>query len=248
MDIPNVGGQTDVLVLSGDICTAVNVDEQRQFFEDHARRFPHVIYLMGNHEHYHGNFQSSLDVIRAFLGDIPDLHILEKQAVEIDGVMFWGATLWTDCNRGDEATRVELQASMSDYHVIENGASKRWGWTGLTPEDTIADHHRARMSLLEFLRQNKDRKVVVCTHHAPTKRSLHPRYPGDILINGGYSSDLSAIMEQYPNIVLWTHGHTHASYDYRQHHTRVVANPPGYQMQPGKVQNAAFDPAKVIEI
>ena len=47
----------EVLILSGDICVASKWDEDiKQFFANCSERFPHVIYLMGNHEHYNGDF------------------------------------------------------------------------------------------------------------------------------------------------------------------------------------------------
>ena len=61
----------DVLVLSGDICVAADLKALNDvdvfdrfgrsatihtFFQECCARFKHVIYIMGNHEHYHGDF------------------------------------------------------------------------------------------------------------------------------------------------------------------------------------------------
>jgi len=49
--------------------------------------------------------------------------------------------------------------------------------------------------------------------------------------------------------VLWVHGHTHSSRDYVVGRCRVVCNPRGYALAPRALpENAAFDPALVIEI
>lgn len=240
MDIPNAGG-TDVLILGGDICTGETVESKREFFERHAARFPHVIYLMGNHEHYHGDFQATKFHLLEALRGISNLYILEKNNIELDGVHFWAGTLWTDCNDGDPETIMELSRGMNDYRLVMNDGDIFSVGAGMN------DHKAALASLGQFLDEHADDKVVVCTHHAPTKKSIHPRYKGD-LVNGGYSSDLSVIMHVNPNIALWTHGHTHDSFDYMEHKTRVVCNPAGYQMRPGKVENPKFDPLKVMEI
>jgi hypothetical protein len=47
-------------------------------------------------------------------------------------------------------------------------------------------------------------------------------------MNGGYHSDLSEFILDHPEIVLWTHGHTHELFDYTIGDTRIVCNPRGY--------------------
>jgi hypothetical protein len=39
---------------------------------------------------------------------------------------------------------------------------------------------------------------------------------------------LSEFILDHPKIKLWTHGHTHHSFDYVIGETRIVANPRGY--------------------
>jgi Icc-related predicted phosphoesterase len=79
------------------------------------------------------------------------------------------------------------------------------------------------------------------THHAPHPGSLHPRYAND-LISAAYVSDLTPLIES-GKPALWVHGHVHASFDYRVGDTRVICNPNGYGGE-----NAAFDPALVVEV
>ena len=47
-------------------------------------------------------------------------------------------------------------------------------------------------------------------------------------MNGAYSSDLSELMLDHPQIRMWTHGHTHHNFDYMIGQCRVVCNPRGY--------------------
>jgi predicted phosphodiesterase len=46
---------------------------------------------------------------------------------------------------------------------------------------------------------------------------------------------------------LWIHGHTHDSFDYTVHRTRVVCNPRGYA-KAGTNENPRFDPDLIIEV
>ena len=125
----------DVLILGGDICVAkdiLNRDDNgifdrfsrsntiHTFFQECCQRFPHVIYIMGNHEHYHGDYNGTIGILRNRLGYLVNLHILDKQMVQLGGVSFIGGTLWTDMNKEDSLTMFHMKSRMSDYHVIKN--------------------------------------------------------------------------------------------------------------------------------
>ena len=90
-----------------------------------------------------------------------------------------------------------------------------------------------------------DAKIVIVGHHAPCKSSTKPRYQGEYIINGAYSSDLTELMLDNPKIKLWTHGHTHSTFDYMVGSTRIVCNPRGYYSYE---ENEEFDPGKIIEV
>ena len=56
----------DALILSGDICVASkfsNKPEYLKFFEQVCSEFKEVLYVMGNHEHYDGDFATSKDIL-----------------------------------------------------------------------------------------------------------------------------------------------------------------------------------------
>jgi hypothetical protein len=46
----------------------------------------------------------------------------------------------------------------------------------------------------------------------------------------------------------WIHGHVHSTLDYTVNGTRIVANPRGYSHKNGGMENAAFNPALILEI
>lgn len=123
----------DVLILSGDICVAKDLlgradfnilgmtnksNQYHNFFQECCERFPHVIYVAGNHEHYHGDFCSSIGNLRNHLGYLYNLHILEKEFVEIGDTLFFGASLWTDMNKEDPNTIQRIKGYMNDYRII----------------------------------------------------------------------------------------------------------------------------------
>lgn len=266
----------DVLILSGDICVANDLKERdsynirgendksnqfHTFFQECCARFPSVIYIAGNHEHYHGDYAKSIGIIRSNLGYLVNLHVLDKESVILNDHLFIGGTLWTDMNKEDASTLRHIKGYMNDYRIIQNSneivnyktfenKDKPVGmtdeeWLALpyesrvvakfatrpakfSPEDSVRDHKAMLEFIKTTIKDNPTMPVVVVGHHAPSKQSVKPRYEGDVLVNGAYSSDLTDFILNHPRIRVWTHGHTHDQFDYMIGSTRIVCNPRGY--------------------
>ena len=247
----------DVLILSGDICVAkdiLNRDDNgifdrfsrsntiHQFFQECCLRFPHVVYVMGNHEHYHGDYNDTITILRNRFGYLANLHILDKEMVQLGGVSFIGGTLWTDMNKEDSITLLHMKGMMNDFRCVDNSKNVvnfktfdednnvvfKTRAAKFTPEDAVVDH-RAMLEYIRLMIEGKfDQKFVVVGHHSPSKLSTKPQYEDEVIMNGGYSSDLSEFILDHPQIKLWTHGHTHHKFDYMIGSTRIVCNPRGY--------------------
>jgi predicted phosphodiesterase len=236
----------NVLILSGDICVARDLpysdskkgDISRNFFRMCALRFPHVLYVMGNHEHYHGDFATTGKIIKEELAQYANVHLLDRETKVIDDVTFIGGTLWTDMNKEDGITLMHMKSMMNDFRMVENSARKTHYKDTLgnshvriarfTPDDAVEDHKKMLEYVKTMIEGKHDQKFVVVGHHAPSKASTHPRYVNETIMNGGYSSDLSEFILDHPQIKLWTHGHTHENFDYLIGSTRIVCNPRGY--------------------
>jgi Icc-related predicted phosphoesterase len=262
-DLELPGG--DVLILSGDVCEAKNLkadkydpngimfdferanrrpDRYIRFFKEECAKYRHVIYVMGNHEHYGFRYDKTYSQL---LLNLPDnVRLLEKESTEIDGILFVGATLWTDCNKGDPITMMQLRSSMNDYRVVQNYYKDKGQYFKLIPEFTYNEHRQTLKYFESVLQQNPDRPVVVVTHHSPSKQSIKPKYQTDYHMNGGYSSDLEKFILDHPQIKVWTHGHTHDTFDYMVGQCRVICNPRGYVGYEERAQE--FDPTVGFDI
>jgi predicted phosphodiesterase len=254
LDFDNNDG-AEVLILSGDICVAADLDmrDRRQtemgfararserfheFFERCAERFPHVIYIMGNHEYYHDDFATALDEVRRKLAHLSNLYILEREVKTIGDVTFIGGTLWTDMNNLDPLTLYHMRTMMNDFRVIQNSTTPVHFRTQegefktrrgkFSPEDAVAEHVKMKQYIQSVVQGNHDTRYVVVGHHAPSAQSIHAQYAHDSIMNGGYTSNLDEFILDHPQIRLWTHGHTHHPFDYQIGETRVVCNPRGY--------------------
>ena len=235
----------DVLILGGDIMTAqelhdfkaddtkfadeltrrATAERYREFLARCSAEFPHVIYIAGNHEFYHGKYPDAYNYLEEECQAFNNVYFLEQSKKEINDVTFIGATLWTDMNDGDRTTLLIVQEMMNDYRIVRN--SNR-NYARLTPSDTVVRHKNTLKYIESVINTDPNKKYVVVGHHAPHKLSVKPRYAEDIEMNGAYSSDLGYFIANHPQIVLWTHGHTHDQFDYYVGDTRIVCNPRGY--------------------
>lgn len=244
----------DVLILSGDICVAKDLETSdkskkiMQFFEVCSKEFPHVIYIMGNHEHYNGDFATTIPIFQKHFSHLTNLYVFNKEYKIIDGVVFFGGTLWTDMNREDPNTLWGIKRVMNDFRIITNSNNMTTHKVPIydkenpsappvyrfkerpsifSPEDTVKDHKEYLTALKQAIDAH-DMPFVVVGHHAPSKLSTHPRYKHETMVNGAYSSDLSEFILDNPKIKVWTHGHTHECFDYTIGSTRIISNPRGY--------------------
>jgi Icc-related predicted phosphoesterase len=237
----------DVLILSGDICVAHDIgrpehnqptQESRRsllvknFFRSVSREFPEVVFVMGNHEHYHGDFAKTQGVLQAMLDSegLDNVHLLEKSTWEYQDYLFIGGTLWTDFNSGDPLTLYHAKDRMNDFRGVRNSHVHFYKFI---PEHAMEDHQRMKdyiRHVIDNRRAAGERsdRVIVVGHHSPSRVSTHPRYQTETLMNGCYSSQMEEFILDRPEIRLWTHGHTHEDFDYMIGTTRIVCNPRGY--------------------
>ena len=127
----------DVLILGGDICVADDIGKPdpnnfmegaksnriTDFFKRCSFQFPHVIFIMGNHEHYHGDFATSGNKLKSLLESnmLSNVYLLDKETKKIDDVTFVGGTLWTDMNKEDSLTMFHVSRRMNDFQCVKNG-------------------------------------------------------------------------------------------------------------------------------
>jgi hypothetical protein len=75
---------------------------------------------MGNHEHYHGDFKYTPITIHATTCKYDNIHFLDNEAIELDGVTFVGGTMWTDMNKEDPDTLFFIRRRMNDFSGVKN--------------------------------------------------------------------------------------------------------------------------------
>lgn len=193
----------DMLVLAGDI-TSLNYYNVRafdkSFFRALSKQFERVLWIPGNHEFYRSYDAQMLDK-PVQIEVQKNVHLLNNVALEIRGVRFLLATLWSHI---DEANEWTIGRGMSDFDLI------RYSGRLLTPAIYVKRLHQPALTFLRTeLAKPFDGPTVVVTHHMPSLQCVHPKHKNSTL-QQGFANDLDAfILETQPDV--WLYGHSHAN-------------------------------------
>lgn len=233
----------DVLILAGDcIVAAALVDGSNNnaamrdlfcdVFASASAIFKHVIYIAGNHEFYHGDWETTPGILADWVERWPNVHFLDNTSIDIEGVKFVGSTLWSDTSVDPYA--VLSKDMLGDFRIIYNNYGRL----------SVAAYQQAHEECLDYVKHacSGDQPTVVVTHHSPSYNSTAARFKGSAL-NCFFATDLDSWIEHKENIKLWVHGHMHNPSDYQIGSTRVVCNPIGYPHEDGTATTI-----KIVEV
>ena len=245
---PPAGVEFDAVVLAGDIHSSVAsaVEWLGELRRRSALADKPVVYVPGNHEFYGGEIGLWPELAETARAAELSIHLLAPGVVELGGVRFIGAIMWTNYALLGDAVlaRIAAERGMNDHRVI------RWCEGRARRRFTTADAERLHVRDLAFVREQLGRPfdgpTVVVTHHAPHPNPVAPRHQGS-RISPAFVSDLSeTILTLSPT--LWIHGHDHNSHDYRVGATRVFANQAGYPLLGGVRENPDYNPGATLEV
>lgn len=238
--LPEVEAQ--VLVLAGDIGLGTQGVEWAKQYSD---KYEKIIYVAGNHEYYGYHMESVQEAIAKSVANT-NIVFLDNSVLSYQGIDFIGSTLWIDfCLYGKEPVFVEkakelVSMSLNDFRQI--GYQQKYFSVDDAQQLCVDNQVFLKNALLAANTRNA--KKVVITHHAPSRQSIAKRYEGDI-INCGFINDFDSLVAQSN---LWIHGHTHSSFDYGLHDSRVVCNPRGYSKHQDRQENVEFKLDLVVEV
>lgn len=239
--------RADVVVLAGDIGRGPDALRWAR------RAFPNVpvLFVAGNHEFYDRHLDATVTALEKASDRTPSVaqaakdmtgtYFLQRNAVQIGDVRFLGCTFWTGFGLFPERRTQAIKACrsrMQDYQRIHLLRARR----RLQPRDTDR-YHRGSVAWLrrQTAKETEARVTVIVTHHAPSLRSIDPRYVDDL--TSAAFVDRQERLVRETGATLWIHGHVHASFDHQVGPTRILSNPRGH---PG--ENPAFHPGRIAEV
>lgn len=204
----------DILILAGDIGSLYEYENLKNLLKKICEGFNTVIYVPGNHEFYYrkGHAPLSMKDLRHrlnMLGEsIKNLYILDKGAVEIDGVCIAGVTLWSN-------PKVKLPS-----YIVQIKGVGNFEYANMFNSDV-----EYVKNVIEYCKQ-KELRLVVVSHHCPSYSLLegcdkNPKF------ESLYASDLDYLLDG-DSIHTWIFGHNHKNFDIKSEKgTRLVSNQKG---------------------
>jgi predicted phosphohydrolase len=223
-----------ILLLVGDLWIGTRFIEWAGYswIGDIATRFKQVLIVLGNHDYWpQGDLSitNGGDKCNAMLQDagILNVQVLDCDTFTVDDFMFVGATLWTDMLKRDPLTMHNMNNFMRYDGKIAYATGSNGGWARFTSEKWVKTHYNHKRYIESIAQQNRDKNIVVLTHHLPLSTLVDPKYIG-ASENNYYCSDLSDLILDNVNIKYWFYGHTHWQHDTYMVHCRLINNAVGY--------------------
>eukprot|EP01111_Echinosteliopsis_oligospora_P015481 TRINITY_DN613_c0_g1_i1.p1 TRINITY_DN613_c0_g1~~TRINITY_DN613_c0_g1_i1.p1 ORF type:complete len:266 (-),score=58.61 TRINITY_DN613_c0_g1_i1:70-867(-) len=213
----------------------------RELLLQMANLYKKVFVIAGNHEFYKTEYYATKKGIQNICDEHPNLIFMDKASVLVDGIRIIGATLWTYISEEDAGA---CSRGINDYHLIRVADSD-----GRIQKLTVPQSVEWFQEDLAYIKaevekaKNNNEKVVVFTHHAPSRKGTSdPQFDGSQM-NAAFATNLEYLLGS--PICLWAFGHTHYSSDQIINGTRVASNQVGYLMM---AEKSNFEPGKVFEV
>lgn len=226
--------EAHVVILAGDIDTGLLIHLQILLKENPDKIF---IYVPGNHDFYKKDYSIQRQYIQNLSDYFENLQILDDSDCQIDGVSFYGSTLWTDFTAlgptAEAWCKRNISGMIGDFWCISDGVGK------MIPVKMVELNQNARKDLYSWLQATKGKKVVV-THFPPLTCCKHGQIDENEL-SAYFTNNLTYMFYNEYSPDYWLYGHNHWSDKMKVGKTTLLSNQHGY---PGENESKSrYDPA-----
>lgn len=233
-DIFEIVPKAPYLALIGDIgIFASHKDDFTAFLIRQLKQFRAVLFVPGNHEAYHSDWPTTLQLLRTFEQDVSkdnslgNFVLLDRAVYKLPSTKFTvlGCSLFSSIPSESEQA---VSFGLNDFFHIED-------WS-------VQAHNEAHKREVAWLNaqvaglEQEDTTVIILTHWSPSTdaRSVDPRHTASP-ISSGFSTDMSdQPCFQNKKVKVWAFGHTHYNCDFEAERqggagpVRLLTNQRGY--------------------
>jgi len=224
-------GESEYLILAGDICNLKFIDEYIVFMRKICLLYKKVFLVPGNHEYYVNVNEKVLDYeilsgrLLILQNSIDNLVILNSDYIDIEDVRIYGCLLWCNIPDGFAVKRLPI--------LLEDGNWVYDKWLNKQNKEQIE-----YINAIIKKSQNDKKRLVIVSHYPPSVDTLLERHIGtpDVYY---YHNNLDALLSK-DKVSTWIYGHTHVTKDYMtKGNTRVISN---------QYKSKGYDHCKIIDI
>ncbi len=205
-----------VLIIAGDLVPFGELEKHTDFLSWVSDNFEQTYWTPGNHEYY--NYDASLRSGSVNEAILPNLHLVNNQAITIGGARVLFTSLWSAISPLSE---MEIKHSLNDFHVISYGDER------FTPIEYNAFHAESVKFLEEASSAATGLKTIIVTHHVPTLQNYPAEYRYSSINEAFCVSMDEFILRTQPD--YWIYGHHHRNTpDFNIGKTQLLTNQLGY--------------------
>ena len=225
---PKINIKCDILCICGDIGDPYS-KIYKKFMKDISKKFKKVFIIFGNHEFYNQKEEmyNVIEYVKNMINEekLDNVTFLNNSCEEYEGFLFVGSILWSKIN--------DSKYLVNDFNMINDMSISKYN--NMYKENFIY--------IDKILEENKDKKVIILTHHMPSYDFIDDIYKvGDNkYYNQCFASDCSELFRD--NVKLWIYGHTHKSRVSYIKKIKFVCNPLGY---PSEMRN--INDVNIVEV
>ncbi len=221
----------NILIIAGDIghYNFQNIEVLKIFQKEY---YKYIVCVLGNHDYYlinngqkkeyNSNSYNRANEMIKLINSQKNMHCLDGNVIEIDGIKFGGAMGWYS------------NAYLKEYFPLDeidkNNINKLW--TNLNNDSQLMygiknydDLYKIEYPKLEAVYKKCD---VMVTHINPSFKHEH--------INKAYHNEKSNTFFTFDGHKLledgsmkyWVYGHTHDDIEYELYNKKIICNPMGY--------------------
>lgn len=215
-------GNYDVLVIAGDFDSYHGIKNGSLASICEAAFDKPVIFIAGNHEYYSNikTLEEINDIFKEIESSIDNLTILNNTECMIQGVRFYGGTMWSSLNTKEPEIRY------GDESAIHFNDGSR-----MVPDKMREQHQLFVEGYKQFIKKESQEKRVVISHFPPLKELWNPRFKEEKPINAYFYADMSKYIlnDNAPN--AWFYGHNHYSQEITVGNTLVASSQIGFSLK-----------------
>jgi predicted phosphohydrolase len=230
------------IALLGDISMS-RLSSYRMFLEMMSQHYEDMFVIVGNHEYYNSHCMhiSITDEITDVCMAYPNIHFLDNESVDINGIKYIGTTLWSHVSKEHEPV---VTCGINDYMCIQCCVYDPEGTGRMRTPVTVGYTNILHEAAMHFIKQELEKEsempTIILLHHTPSFKSIHPDFQGSPY-NSAYVTNLEELMKL--PVIAWFHSHTHHAMKYKVNNILMVSNPMGYLGE----KNTGYDPNFVFE-